>query len=350
VAVLLSTASDSPLAVAIVQAGWRIVRPEIATLAPPWTDAGLKAAAAAVPAGARAFLIAEHELSPAAFYAASRTPDIWTAAVAVGGSPRAAIATNRLFGANTQITPVLWIAEAAEAELFAPRLRQANFRVEVRNSATAGDVVLWLRSQQRDAFPDVADCETGNPQFGRCFWVEMTSFDAKRRNDVLNSTRVHPGSGAYLDLGGFGYDAKAPGPGVLVSWLPEKYSGPLQTGDRIVAVAGKDIRNAQGYIELMDAQVDSRAAAVIVLRGKERKRIETRIVLPPREETVTARVQARYLPETREILLITRQVSGLRVTVPEAWSGAGASWNGQDLGKLDAGCWSVDDNGAQRCR
>jgi hypothetical protein len=117
-----------------------------------------------------------------------------------------------------------------------------------------------------------------------------------------------------------------------------------------MAVAGKEMRDAQEYVSFMDQQVESKPVAVIVQRGKERKRVETNIVVPPREEVVTARVQARYLPDTREILLITRQVSGLRATIPEPWSGAAVSWNGLDVGKLAAGCWMVDDNGAGRCR
>ena len=42
----------------------------------------------------------------------------------------------------------------------------------------------------------------------------MTKFDAGQRNDVLDSTRVQPvGSGAVLDLGGFGFNLADPGPG-----------------------------------------------------------------------------------------------------------------------------------------
>ncbi len=60
----------------------------------------------------------------------------------------------------------------------------------------------------------------------------MTKFDAAERNDVLDSTRIGGGNGAALDLGAFGFKVDEPGPGVLVTSLPEKYPGPLKMGDR----------------------------------------------------------------------------------------------------------------------
>jgi hypothetical protein len=63
---------------------------------------------------------------------------------------------------------------------------------------------------------------------------------------VLVSTRVQPvGSGASLDVGGFGYDRTAPGPGALVTWLPPNYQGPLKLNDRIVSVGGKAITDGE---------------------------------------------------------------------------------------------------------
>ena len=58
-------------------------------------------------------------------------------------------------------------------------------------------------------------------------------------NDVLPSTRLQGSNGAALNLGGFGYKPDDPGPGVLVSMLPDKYSGPLKMGDRIAKVVCK---------------------------------------------------------------------------------------------------------------
>jgi hypothetical protein len=61
-------------------------------------------------------------------------------------------------------------------------------------------------------------------------------------------------------------------------------------------------------------------------------RSETKIVIPPREETVTARVQAEFSPETRELLIISRGVAELRVEVPPAFAPAKINWNGNPLG------------------
>jgi hypothetical protein len=168
----------------------------------------------------------------------------------------------------------------------------------------------------------------------------MTKFDPKRRNDVLKSTRVLPGSGASLAIGPFGFDPLAPGPGALVAWLPNSYKGPLKLGDRIVAVAGKDVRDGREYAEMMDAITEDKAVAVQVQRGSERMRLETKIVLPKREETTTARIEGRYTPDQKELLLISRAVVQARVQIPEDWLPVSVSWNGLDLPKLEsAGCW-----------
>ncbi len=77
-----------------------------------------------------------------------------------------------------------------------------------------------------------------------------------------------------------------------------------------------------------------------VQRGNERVRLESRIVLPRREETFTARVQGKYLPDDKEIQIISRTVTEMRVTVPDAWAGAALSWNGTALAKTErGGCW-----------
>src|SRR5204862_1221910 len=99
-------------------------------------------------------------------------------------------------------------------------------------------------------------------------------------NDVLKSTRVQPGAGASLDLGGFGFNTQAEGPGVLVTWLPERYSGPLKLNDRIVSIGGKKIRDARDYVEQMDQTTEEKPVAVMVQRGKDHIRLETRVVLP----------------------------------------------------------------------
>jgi hypothetical protein len=274
------------------------------------------------------------------FYMLSRAPDLWTAALAIQGSPGAAINSYRLFGANTQETPLLWVAPAADVDVYRAKLSAAEFNFEARPEAKTGEALDWLAGHRRAPFPATVDCETGNPSLARCYWIEMTRFDPKRRNDVLKSTRVLPGSGASLALGPFGYDGAAPGPGALVAWLPANYQGPLKLDDRIVSVDGKEMRDGRDYARQMDEIKDDKSVAVLVQRGKERLRLETKIVLPKREELVTARVQGRYMAEQKELLIISRAVTQMRVRIPAEWTPVSVSWNGLDLLKADAaGCW-----------
>jgi hypothetical protein len=75
-------------------------------------------------------------------------------------------------------------------------------------------------------------------------------------------------------------------------------------------------------------------------RGKERRRVETRIVLPKRAELVTVRVQAQFLADSHELLVITRGITELRVTLPDYWVPCPINWNGNQAGLADsAGCW-----------
>jgi hypothetical protein len=98
---------------------------------------------------------------------------------------------------------------------------------------------------------------------------------------------------------------------------------------------------------MMDQTTEEKPAAVLVQRGKERTRIETRVVVPKREETTTARVQGRFLPDVREIQILSRAVTQMRITVPPAWVPSAMNWNGTDLGKADApGCWLLDEKNA----
>ncbi|HWQ52699.1 MAG TPA: hypothetical protein VN442_03380 [Bryobacteraceae bacterium] len=298
----------------------------------------------------RIYLAGQGDGTPAVFYTASRAPDLWAAAVAVGGAARPAIDSNRLFGANTTNVPVLWLSGSREDEAMARRMTSAGYNLEfkVGTSATAQMIFEWLGHKQRDQYPTVADCETGAKTFSRCYWIEVTGFDAGSRNDALASTRVEPlGSGASLDLGGFGFTRNDPGPGVRVSWLPPDYRGPLKLEDRIVAIAGKPVRDAAAYAELMDQTTEEASVAVTVQRGKERNRLETRILVPKREESVTARVQARYMPELQEIQILSRSIIGMRLTVPPAWAPATLNWNGTALAKAETpGCWLLEEKKA----
>ena len=155
---------------------------------------------------------------------------------------------------------------------------------------------------------------------------------------------MQSGSGAVLDLGGFGFKIDAAGPGVLVSYLPEKYSGPLKMGDRIVAMDGREIRDARQFAENLEKVTEERAAVVAVQRGKERIRLETRVRVP-RDAGLSARVQAQYLPADKEVQIVSRTVTEMRVTVAPQWLPATLVWNGLALENLkEAGCYllSVD--------
>ncbi len=295
----------------------------------------------------RVYLAAQGGSVPLLFYIAARMPDRWAAAVAVGGSPRAAIDSNRLFAANSTNLPVLWLFSNKEEEPLGKTLESAGFNLEWRESgaAKAPEIFDWLAAHQRDAFPTTADCETGSPLFTHCYWVEITKFDPAEANDVLDSTRVAPlGSNAMLALGPFGFDAAGAGPGVLVASLPGKYSGPLRVNDRIVAMGGKPLKDAAEYARILYQSFEEKPVVVMVLRGKEHVRMETKIVAQPRAEPVTARVRARYLPDLQEVEVVSRAVTQMKITLPAPWLPVKISWNGTDVANATAaGCWLLDE-------
>jgi hypothetical protein len=291
---------------------------------------------------ARVYLAGRNDAAAAVFYAISRVPDLWAAGVALGGSPKAAIDTNRLFAANFTNVPVLWVG-AAEGQPLAEKLKAAGVNLEWRAAtdvANAADITRWLGQHQRDEFPLSIDCETNSPAFARCYWIQMTKFDAAERNDVLPSTRVPGGSGAALDLGGFGFKLTDPGPGVLVSYLPQKYSGPLKMGDRIVALDGKEVVDAQQFADKMEKITEEKQAVATVQRGKDRIRMETHIIIPRRDPVVSARVEAQYLPAEKQIQIVSRTATEMRVTVAPHWVPATLFWNGLSLEDLkEPGCY-----------
>jgi len=291
---------------------------------------------------ARVYLAGRGEAAAGVWYAISRFPDPWAAGAAVGGSPKAAIDTGRIFAANFANVPVLWVSDSP-GEALAQKLKAAGLNLEWRPAATGGAasaIFQWLGQHKREEFPLSIDCETNSPTFARCYWIQMTKFDPAERNDVLPSTRIAGGNGAALDLGGFSFRLDEPGPGVLVSSLPPKYSGQLKVGDRIVALDGREIATARQYQDLMEKATEEKLAVATVQRGKERIRIETRIVIPRRDPPVSARVQAQYLPDSREVQVVSRTVTEMRVTVAPGWAPAQLLWNGLTLENLkEPGCW-----------
>jgi hypothetical protein len=95
----------------------------------------------------------------------------------------------------------------------------------------------------------------------------------------------------------------------------------------------------------MDQVREEKPTAVTVLRGNKRLRLETRIVLPRREENVTVRLQAEYLAESAELQIISRGVTELRVHWPDKRPAATVNWNGRDAGRIaGAGCWLIAEN------
>jgi hypothetical protein len=134
---------------------------------------------------------------------------------------------------------------------------------------------------------------------------------------------------------------------VIVTWLPDNYQGPLRLQDRIVAIGGQQLRDARDYVNLMEKTFEEKEVAIMVERGKDRVRMETRIVLPKRQETVTARVQGRYMPESAEVHLISRGVSQMQIQIPGSWVPVTLWWNGTSLAKAETGgCWMLKEEKA----
>ncbi len=291
---------------------------------------------------ARIYLAGRGDDAALVFYIVSRVPDLWAAGLALGGSPKPAINVGRMFAANFTNTPVLWISEApGDAEL-AMRLKSAGMNLEWRNAkgVTIANFFEALSKRIHVEFPPVADCETNTPKFAHCYWMEPTHFDAAERNDVLPNTRVTDGSGAVLDLGGFGYKLTDPGPGVLISFLPKDYSGPLKTGDRLVELDGQPVEDARDFVARLSKIYTEKQMVTLIQRGKDHLRLETRVLLPRPDAVVTARVEGKYDPELKTVQILSRSVTELRVNIPPQWIPSDLYWNGlaiEDLTK--PGCY-----------
>jgi hypothetical protein len=327
-------------------AGWRVVTGAPADNA----DARVLSLAAAVrdairdgADAARIYIVGRGAASAAVFYAISRTPDLWAGGLAIEGSPQPAIDSGRLYAANFRNVPVLWASKGEADRALASKLKEAGLNVEWRSSdgLSPAAVFEWLRARRRDAFPAAIDCETSSPQFAQCYWIQMTKLDAAERNDVVPSSRMEGAQTASLDLGGFGYKPDEPGPGVLVAYLPDKYSGPLKMGDRIVAIDGRQIENAKAYLEMMAKYTESKPAVAAVQRGKDRIRVDTMVVVARREAGVTARVQGEFNPAERELQIVSRAVKEMKITIPPEWAqDSRLTWNALPLEKIEApGCY-----------
>lgn len=338
--------------------GWNLVLPWNGGAYSFTSDAGVRAVTAILDDFAthanvdrrRVFLAGHGDGAPAVFYALSRSPDRWAAGLAIGGDVGRAIDSNRLFAGNAAAIPILWVYEEERLRALQQsigRLQSAGLDLSLlaADEFTVKDSVAWLKPHAKESLPVRVDYETGSPGFTQAYWVDIRGFDFRLRNDALDSTRVDPGTGAFLRLGGFGYDPGGSGPGLRVKWLPEKYKGPLQQEDVIVSIAGTMIEDSRHYGEFMEAQRESRDVGIILLRGGKSQRLEARIVIPHRDEEETARVHAEYLKDSGEIMLVSRGARALAVTVPAAWAPVKLSWNGLDMADAaGAGCWTLVDS------
>jgi hypothetical protein len=345
-AIALVDPGDAPQWQALVKnAGWRV----IAGAAADSPDARVQSLAAAVAQAvkdgadpARIYLAGRGAATAAVFYTVSRVPDLWAAAIGIEGSPQAAIDTGRIFAANFSAVPTLWVGTSEADRSLAGKLKDAGLAVEYKPAAEVKNqtVLDWLGSHRRDAFPSEIDCETNAPAFARCYWIDMTKFDPAERNDVLATTRLAPTVVPSLNLGAFAYQPDDPGPGILIA-LPEHYAGPLKANDRIVALEGKPIENAKGYLAAMAQYTEDKPVVATVQRGKDRIRLETRVLVPRREAMLQ---------------IVTRTVNELRVTIPPQWAdGAKLYWNGLALEKIDGpGCYDLTEESellhAARCQ
>jgi hypothetical protein len=341
---------------ALAAEGWRLVLPWSEGKFSFHSEEGVRAVRAVLDADARehrvdprrVYLTGYGDGSPGVFALLSRIPGRFTAGLAIGGDVNRAIDTNRIFAGNFAHIPLLWLYEEDREPVLRGALRRMRLaglqgQFQAASEFRAEQAIAWLSRHQGRALPTSIDFETGSLDFPSAHWVEIREFDFAQRNDVLPSTRIDPGTGAFLRLGGFGYDPEGKGPGVPVKWLPPNYKGPLKLEDCIVSIAGKMVQDAAHYSEIMESQKESRDVGIILLRNGKNLRIETRIVIPQRDESETARILAEYLQEAREVLVVSRGVKSAVLRLPDSWAPVKISWNGTDLEPAaKPGCWLLE--------
>ena len=333
--------------------GWQVIAPDIDPHADPdaralaLSDAVHEAIKANTADARRIYLGARGDDAALVFYTISRVPDLWAAGLALGGSPKPALASGLVFAANFTNTPVFWVSGAPGDSDVASRLKAAGLNIEWGDAKDISIAKCFeeLLRHTRSEHPDTADCETNTAKFARCFWIEPSKFDGGERNEVLPSTRLRDGSGAGLDLGGFGYRLSDSGPGVLISYLPKEYLGPLKIGDRIVELDGQTVADARDFDARLNKVTSEKPVVALIARGKERVRLDTRIVLPRADAVVTARVQGKYDRESRSLHVVSRSISEMRLTIPPQWAPASLYWDGLALAPVEKpGCYllSID--------
>jgi len=119
-AIALIDAADAPQWQTWVKDhGWQVVTaPAGNTAIDPRVQALAAAVRDAIQKGgvdpAHVYLAGRAEAAAAVFYTISRVPDLWAAGIALGGSPQAAVDSDRLFTANFTNVPVLWVSAGAD--------------------------------------------------------------------------------------------------------------------------------------------------------------------------------------------------------------------------------------------
>ncbi len=301
-----------------VPADWMTLAPQVDAL----SDLGIKMVEVMLSDAAkrtnvnfsRVYLLGESQFVT---FGVSRLPDVWAAAAWMGGDVKLAIATNKIFSGNGALIPKLEAKSEKEA-------------------------IEFVEKQEQLPMPAKVDCETGNQAFTRCYYLQITKFDMRMMNQALGTTRISSGPQVSLAIGNFAYT-----PDLEIT----KPVGPLKMGDRILAVNGKEVNEHNAYEQLIARLNEDREVTLTVQRGKQRVRIETTAKIAKREEPLSARIQAEYFPDSKELLVISRAVGEFVVQLPRPWTGATINWNGVEVNKnTAAGCWVVSMSGLTGCK
>jgi hypothetical protein len=104
------------------------------------------------------------------------------------------------------------------------------------------------------------------------------------------------------------------------------------------------VKNAAEFAQILYRTFEEKPVVAMVERGKEHLRLETKIEMAPRAEPVTARVRAQYLPDLQEVEVVSRAITQMKLTLPEAWLPVKINWNGTEVANATAaGCWLLDE-------
>jgi hypothetical protein len=111
-----------------------------------------------------------------------------------------------------------------------------------------------------------------------------------------------------------------------------------------VELSGKELKNGAELAQILYQTFEEKPVVVMVQRGKEHLRLETKIEIAPRAERVTARVRAQYLPDLKEVEVVSRAITQMKVTLPDSWLPAKINWNGTEVANATAsGCWLLEE-------